>query len=182
MSNKQHSPIHINDLTISYSGKSVLTTSFTANIYYGDRIAIIGRNGTGKSSLISYFTLLKTGIWEVVDSANIGYLDQHYSNLAPDLTAIELMQQYAPNITMSEIRDHLNSYLLRKNEEVNLSVKYLSGGEKVRLSLALIGAKLPKLLILDEITNNIDLETKLHLHNILRAHPGSYILIKEISK
>ncbi len=306
MQNNQHSPVNISNLTIAYTGKNCIDKPFTANIYYGDRIAIIGRNGTGKSSLLSclakfntthdcsliiqsdvicgyvpqiindqYYcglsdifipeeliprfnfssqsasstaclvhiingsvsykidqtlqpilsdinfslagnekillqgnngsgkttfikailsnnnesqgfnnspnfkdtVLVRAGSWEVVDNINIGYLDQHYANLIPDLTAVESMQQYAPKMTMPEIRDHLNSYLLRKNEEVNLSVKYLSSGEKVRLSLALIAAKIPKLLILDEITNNVDLETKHHLQNILRSIPSSYILI-----
>ena len=75
------------------------------------------------------------------------------------------------------MRNHLNSFLLRKNEEVNLASKYLSGGEKARLSLALIAAKPPQLLILDEITNNIDLETKEHLCQILANYPSSMILV-----
>lgn len=129
------------------------------------------------TALVKDTALIRAGNWEVVDNINIGYLDQNYANLTPDLTAVELMQQYASKMTMPEIRDHLNSYLLRKNEEVNLATKYLSGGEKVRLSLALIAAKIPKLLILDEITNNVDLETKHHLRNILRSIPSSYILI-----
>jgi ATPase subunit of ABC transporter with duplicated ATPase domains len=161
-----------------------------------EKILLQGDNGSGKTTFIKAIlsnnnesqsfnnspnfkdtALVRAGSWEVVDNINIGYLDQHYANLIPDLTAVELMQQYAPKMTMPEIRDHLNSYLLRKNEEVNLSVKYLSGGEKVRLSLALIAAQIPKLLILDEITNNVDLETKHHLQNILRSYPSSYILI-----
>lgn len=60
---------------------------------------------------------------------------------------------------------------------MNLATRYLSGGEKVRLSLALIAAKPPKLLLLDEVTNNIDLETKEHLAQVLNDYPGAFILI-----
>lgn len=67
--------------------------------------------------------------------------------------------------------------MFRKNEEVNAFVSTLSGGEKARLSLAQIAAKIPKLLILDEITNNLDLETKEHVAQVLRAYPGAMIII-----
>ena len=67
--------------------------------------------------------------------------------------------------------------MFRKNEEVNCEVKNLSGGEKARLSLARIAAKPPKLLILDEITNNIDLETKNHVAEILQEYPAAMIIV-----
>ncbi|GHU20042.1 hypothetical protein FACS189472_10710 [Alphaproteobacteria bacterium] len=67
--------------------------------------------------------------------------------------------------------------LFRKNEEVNVPVKNLSCGEKARLSLAKIAANPPKLLILDEITNNIDLETRDHIVEILREYPAAMIII-----
>ncbi len=64
-----------------------------------------------------------------------------------------------------------------KNEEVQASVKNLSGGEKSRLSLAQIAAKPPQLLILDEITNNLDLETRHHVIQVLKDFPGAMIII-----
>ena len=67
--------------------------------------------------------------------------------------------------------------MFRKNEEVNALVSTLSGGEKARLSLAQIAAKTPKLLILDEITNNLDLETRDHVIQVLTAYPGAMIVI-----
>ncbi len=82
-----------------------------------------------------------------------------------------------PTWTHIEVRRHLNDFLFRKNEEVNSLVAQLSGGEKARLSLAQIAAKTPKLLILDEITNNLDLETKEHVAQVLRAYPGAMIII-----
>ncbi|QQS17000.1 MAG: ABC transporter ATP-binding protein [Neisseriales bacterium] len=70
------------------------------------------------------------------------------------------------------MRRHLNDFLFRKNEEVNSLVARLSGGS-TSVTLAQIAAKTPKLLILDEITNNLDLETKEHVAQILKAYPGA---------
>jgi len=76
-----------------------------------------------------------------------------------------------------EVRRLLNDFLFRKNEEVNTEVSRLSGGEKVRLTLAQIAAFTPKLLILDEITNNLDLETRGHVIEVLKNYPGAMIII-----
>lgn len=82
-----------------------------------------------------------------------------------------------PNASYLDIRRHLNDFLFRKNEEVNACVFMLSGGEKARLSLAQIAAQTPKLLILDEITNNLDLDTRLHVIQVLQVYPGSILVI-----
>ena len=71
----------------------------------------------------------------------------------------------------------LLNFLFRKNEEVNALVATLSGGEKARLSLAQIAVKTPKLLILDEVTNNLDLETRMHVIEVLREYPGALLVI-----
>ena len=76
-----------------------------------------------------------------------------------------------------EVRRHLNNFLFRKNEEVSAQVSQLSGGERARLSLAKIAALTPRLLILDEVTNNLDLETKEHLIDVLKHYPGAIIVI-----
>ena len=83
----------------------------------------------------------------------------------------------APDWDHSEVRRHLNDFLFRKNEEVNELVSNLSGGEKARLSLAQIAARSPKLLILDEVTNNLDLETRQHVIEVLKVYPGAMIVI-----
>ncbi len=113
----------------------------------------------------------------MIKQEDIGYLDQHYGTLIPDKTVIETISDLVPAWSHAEIRRHLNDFLFRKNEEVNSPVSTLSGGEKARLSLAQIAAKTPKLLILDEITNNLDLETKEHVVQVLKAYPGAMIVI-----
>ena len=107
----------------------------------------------------------------------IGYLDQHYSTLNAQKTVLEVIQDCVLNWSHADIRKHLNDFLFRKNEEINTTVLNLSGGEKVRLSLAQIAASTPKLLILDEITNNLDLETRDHVIQILKDYPGAMVVI-----
>jgi ATPase subunit of ABC transporter with duplicated ATPase domains len=82
-----------------------------------------------------------------------------------------------PKKANAEIRDFLNDFLFRTNEDVNKTAEVLSGGERARLCLALIAAKTPKLLLLDEITNNIDMETKEHCAQVLKNYPGAVIII-----
>lgn len=146
-----------------------------------DRIAIRGNNGSGKTTLIKAIikdpSVITSGHWQVPNREDIGYLDQHYGTLEPHKTVLETINDLVPTWTHADIRRHLNDFLFRKNEEVNALIRTLSGGEKARLSLAQIAAKTPKLLILDEITNNLDLETRDHVIQVLTAYPGAIIVI-----
>ncbi|MDR3195575.1 MAG: ATP-binding cassette domain-containing protein, partial [Endomicrobium sp.] len=87
----------------------------------------------------------------------------------------------APNKKHAELRDFLNGFLFKKNEEANKSVAALSGGERARLALAKIALQTPKLLLIDEITNNIDLETKERVIQVLAEYPGAMIIISHDS-
>lgn len=165
----------------NYAAERMLLTQINLQISSTEKVVLFGINGSGKSTLVKAILnqgiINRDGYWVCPNSDDIGYVDQNYSNLNPNSTATQLMQEVMPTCTHAEIRQHLNMFLLRKNEEVNLAVKYLSGGERVRLNLAIIAAKPPKLLILDEITNNVDLETKEHLIQVLNKYPASIILI-----
>lgn len=146
-----------------------------------ERLALRGDNGSGKTTLIKAIlddqTIVRSGQWHVPSREDIGYLDQHYSTLNPQKTVLETIHDLVATWSHEDIRRHLNDFLFRKNEEVNALVSTLSGGEKARLSLAQIAAKTPKLLILDEITNNLDLETRDHIIQVLAAYPGAMIVI-----
>ena len=126
-------------------------------------------------AILSDSKVICSGNWYV--TKDIGYLDQHYNNLDLEKSVLENIASLAPHWNLQEIRRHLNDFLFMKNEEVNVLAKNLSGGEKVRLSLAMIAAKTPKLLLLDEITNNLDLETRQHVIEILKEYPGSLVVI-----
>ena len=147
----------------------------------GDRVAIIGDNGSGKTTLIRAILndsrIIKSGNWNMPKASDIGYLDQHYSSLDPNKSALETIQDVAPDWDHAALRRHLNDFLFRKNPEVNEKIINLSGGEKARLVLAQIAAHNPKLLILDEITNNLDLETRQHVIDVLKLYPGAMIVI-----
>jgi ATPase subunit of ABC transporter with duplicated ATPase domains len=171
--------VSISDGAVGYDRP--ILASINLSITSGDRVAIHGDNGSGKSTLIRAIsgdtTLYKTGYWQVLRREFIGYLDQHYSTLGAKKTVLEVIQDCMLSCSHAEIRKHLNDFLFRKNEEINTSVLNLSGGEKVRLSLAQIAACTPKLLILDEITNNLDLETREHVIQVLKAYPGAMVVI-----
>lgn len=171
--------VSISDGSVGF--ENPVATSINLSVTTGERIAICGDNGSGKSTLIRAIlgdiAVVKTGSWQILKRECIGYLDQHYSTIDEDKTVLDCMQGYVSNWSHAEIRKHLNDFLFRKNEEINIPVLSLSGGEKARLSLALIAAITPRLLILDEITNNLDLETRNHVIQVLKDHPGAMIVI-----
>jgi ATPase subunit of ABC transporter with duplicated ATPase domains len=173
--------IQISGASVGYFEGQPILSGISLSLGSGQRMAITGDNGSGKSTLIKAIlgdeSVCKTGEWYLIKREDIGYLDQHYGTLYPDKTVLETIADLIPEWPHTEIRRHLNDFLFRKNEEVNALVITLSGGEKARLSLAQIAAKTPKLLILDEITNNLDLETKEHVVQVLKAYPGAMIII-----
>jgi len=171
--------VSISDGTIGFENPIVTAINFSVTL--GERIAISGDNGSGKSTLIRAIledtAIAKTGSWQVLKQEYIGYLNQHYSTLDVEKTVLDIIQGSVSDWSHAEIRKHLNDFLFRKNEEINAPVSSLSGGEKARLSLAMIAAITPKLLILDEITNNLDLETRDHVIQVLKNYPGAMVVI-----
>ncbi len=146
-----------------------------------EKIAIIGDNGTGKSTFLKALLhdprITLHGEWYMPKVSEVGYLDQHYSTLNPMLTVTEVIQEAALNWANQEVREHLNDFLFCTPQEVTKKVSHLSGGEKARLSLAQIAAKSPYLLLLDEVTNNIDQETREHIIEVFEAYPGAMIIV-----
>jgi ATPase subunit of ABC transporter with duplicated ATPase domains len=176
--------VQISNANVGYvNSKKIHYINFNAQS--NSRIAITGDNGSGKSTLIKAIleddSIIKDGSWIKPKKSDIGYLDQHYGNLDPNLSVCDMIQSLRTDWLHTDIRKHLNDFLFRKNEEVNSLCKDLSGGEKARLSLACIAATTPKILILDEITNNLDLETKEHIIEVLKEYPGCIIAISHES-
>lgn len=173
-------PLSVSDGTAGYNNNPVLT-EINISIEPNKKAALIGANAAGKTTLLRAIMgdtkVLTSGNWAIPKIENIGYLDQHYSNLDNTKTVLEYIESFVPAWTHAEIRKHLNDFLFRKNEEVNASVSVLSGGEKARLSLAVIACKVPQLLILDEITNNIDLLTKEYITQVLSEYPGAVLIV-----
>lgn len=145
------------------------------SLAYGDRMCISGKNGSGKIKLLKAImgdpSIQREGEYKIKMNY-IGYLDQFYNNLDPDLTVQNVIKVDWPHV---QIRHHLHNLLFSTNEEVSKIVKNLSGGEIARLSLAKIAAEGPQLLILGEPTNNLDLETREHLIQILNHYQGGLV-------
>jgi ATPase subunit of ABC transporter with duplicated ATPase domains len=173
--------VTIKDGSIGYEIGHSLFSDINLSVSTRDRLAIKGDNGSGKTTLIKAIlsdpTIIISGEWIVPKVQDIGYVDQHYGTLNPHRSVLDSIQDLIPQWTQVDARRHLSDFLFRKNEEVTALVSTLSGGEKARLSLAMIAAKTPRLLILDEMTNNIDLETRQHIIEVLKAYPGALIVI-----
>ena len=174
--------ISVIDGSIQYKNQPMLITDININLSSGQHISINGNNGSGKSSLIKALMrcedIITDGKW-ILPSAQttIGYLDQNYATLNYNKSVFDNIADIAHGWDKEQIRQHLNDFLFRKNEEINALADTLSGGERARLSLCRIAANPPELLILDEITNNLDLETKEHMVQVLIEYPEAMIVI-----
>ncbi len=175
----RHMVVSVREGSVGYTHPLVRAINFS--LIGSERVGITGANGSGKSTFIkalrSDATLSTTGVWHVPLCKDIGYLDQHYATLPFHLTVLDVLKEHALTLSDAQARAHLNSFLFRKNEEVNAPIYTLSGGERVRLSLALIAALPPKLLILDEVSNNLDRETVDHVISVLQQYRGALIVV-----
>lgn len=176
-----HTILSISHANIGYTKNKSILKNINLLLHGTECIAIGGKNGSGKSTLIKAILgdekIYTTGDWYLPKTNDIGYLDQHYQSLDPKSSLFDHIRSLKPDWGDAEIRRHLNDFLFRKNEEVTQPTAKLSGGEKARASLSLIAAQTPKLLVLDEITNNLDLETKKHVIQVLHAYPGALIIV-----
>lgn len=145
----------------------------------GDRIGIIGANGTGKSTLLKTLVdILKPKRGSITYGANVslGYFDQTLAMESSKNTVLEEFESAHPELLHEEARSALGAFLFR-GEDVYKNVEVLSGGEKVRLSLCKILYDRPNLLILDEPTNHMDIVGKKRLEDILKIYKGTIIFV-----
>ena len=145
----------------------------------GEKLGIIGRNGTGKSTLIKTIMGIIPAISGDIKKGlhvNIGYFDQTMTQNYSPLTVLEDFQNSFPGLSNGECRSSLASFLFT-GEDVFKIVGNLSGGEKVRLALCKIFKKKPNLLILDEPTNHMDIIGKNALENMLKEYSGTVITV-----
>ena len=159
----------------------VIVDDISFSISGGDRVAIMGDNGSGKSTFIKAImgdeSVRRSGNWYAPQRSQIGYLDQHYSNISQEESVLDHIKKLRPEWSDKDVRHHLGKFLFRKNEEVSSMASLLSGGERARLTLAQISAKTPSMLVLDEVTNNLDLEARSHVIQVLSEYHGTIIAI-----
>ena len=168
--------LSVKDLEIGYD-KVLTKCSF--DLYKGQKLGIIGSNGTGKSTLLKTLVgNLKpiSGKFEFGHKVEIGYFDQQMLGLNPEKTVFEELYEEFPDLTVTEVRNSLAAFMFT-GDDVFKKVNMLSGGEKVRLSISKILKKGPNLLILDEPTNHMDIVGKESLENMLKEYKGTLIFV-----
>ena len=165
-------------------GDRVIVKDVTMRIARGDRIGIVGPNGAGKTTLLNMLTgTLTPDSGTVKLSANIAMvtLDQKRESLDPTTTLKDVLTQgHGDMVTVGESRKHVISYMkdfLFGSEQAGTPVARLSGGERGRLMLARALARPSNLLVLDEPTNDLDLETLDLLQEMLADYNGTVILV-----
>ena len=169
-------------LTVEHLSKSynqVLFQDLNFQIYRGERVAIIGDNGTGKTTLLKIINALTdadTGKITLGSKVHIGYYDQEHQVLHPEKTLFEELSDAYPNLTNTEIRNILAAFLFT-GDDVFKRIKDLSGGERGRVSLAKLMLSKANFLILDEPTNHLDIISKEILESALCRYTGTVMYV-----
>ena len=148
-------------------------------LYKGEKLGIIGSNGTGKSTLLKTLVgnLEKiSGSFEFGHNVKVGYFDQQLAQLNSEKTVFDEFYETFPKLTVTEVRNSLAAFMFY-GEDVFKQINMLSGGEKVRLTLCKILKTGPNLLILDEPTNHMDIIGKESLENMLSEYKGTLIFV-----
>jgi len=170
------------NLSYSIDGKC-LVDNFSFNIMRGDRIALIGPNGCGKSTLLKLLLgqlEADSGRLHCGTKLEVAYFDQYREVLDPEKTVIDNLADGKQEVTVGGRQRHALSYLqdfLFAPKRARTPVKALSGGEKNRLLLARLFLRSNNLLVLDEPTNDLDIETLELLEDLLANYQGTLLLV-----
>ena len=170
--------LSVEDLAKSYGDKR-LFSGISFKIRRGEHVALIGDNGTGKSTILGILNEAVTpdrGVIRLGTNVHIGYYDQEHHVLHDDKTVFEEISDEYPFMTNTQIRSLLASFLFT-GEEVFKRIGDLSGGEKGRVSLAKLMLSKANFLILDEPTNHLDLVSKEVLENALNSYEGTVLYV-----
>ncbi len=171
-------PLTVTDLSKSY-GNHVVFKDASVVIERGQKVAFVGRNGEGKSTMIKAILneIDFEGKLEVGHNCKIGYFAQNQASLLDEsVTVYETIDHIAVGDIRSKIKDILGAFMF-SGDDIHKKVKVLSGGEKTRLAMIKLLLEPVNFLILDEPTNHLDLKTKDIIKDALRDFDGTLILV-----
>ncbi len=171
-------PLTAEELSKSYGSLEVFTDVNLA-IDKGSRVVILGFNGAGKTTMLRILAGVdKPDTGQVVPGhgLKVGYYAQEHETLDTTRTVLENMQSAAPQLTDTEARSVLGSFLF-SGDDAHKSAKVLSGGEKTRLALASLVVSSANVLLLDEPTNNLDPASREEVLAAIRSYEGAIILV-----
>ena len=160
-------------------GEKHLFDNVNIHIRKGERVFIIGSNGCGKTTLFNILTCKTasdTGEVRYGSNVDLGYFDQMQNNLNLDKTAIDEIWDTFPNMTQTQVRSALGSFLF-KGDEVFKPLNKMSGGERARVSLLKLMLDGSNFLLLDEPTNHLDSASREQLEDNLKNYEGTMLVI-----
>ncbi len=170
--------LSVEHLAKSYPGQSLFTDLFF-ELKRGERVALIGDNGTGKTTILKIINEMveaDQGTVKLGTNVHIGYYDQEHQVLHPEKTLVEEISDAYPDLTNTEIRNVLAAFLFT-GDEVFKRISELSGGERGRVSLAKLMLSEANFLILDEPTNHLDITSKEILEQALNHYTGTVLFV-----
>lgn len=170
--------LRLEQIAVGYLNKTV-SSNISFSVYKQDRIALVGPNGVGKSTLLK--TIMKQlnatdGKIQYGTNVQFGYYDQEQAALTGNKTALQELWDEWPLMNERDVRTVLGRFLF-SGDDVQKTVSTLSGGEKARLALAKLMLLKANTLVLDEPTNHLDLDSKEVLENALLDFPGTIIFV-----
>ena len=171
-------PLSASGLSRSYGSLEIFTDVDLA-IDRGSRVVVLGLNGAGKTTLLRILAGVDqpdTGEVEPGHGLKMGYYAQEHENLDTSRTVLENMRSAAPDLGDVDTRKTLGSFLF-SGDDVHKPARVLSGGEKTRLSLAMLVVSAANVLLLDEPTNNLDPASREEILGALRTYKGAVVLV-----
>ena len=171
-------PLRAFELSKSYGSLEVFTDVDLA-IDRGSRVVVLGLNGAGKTTLLRLLSGVETsdtGEVEPGHGLKLGYYAQEHDTLDLNATVLENLRHAAPDLTDTEVRNVLGSFLFAGDDALK-PARVLSGGEKTRLALATLVVSQANVLLLDEPTNNLDPASREEILRALRAYEGAVVLV-----